>query len=31
MSARIGDEASFESIFDNLQQFEEEEQARCAE
>jgi hypothetical protein len=31
MSAMIDNEASFESIFDDLQQFEEEEQARCAE
>jgi hypothetical protein len=31
MSAMIDNEASFESIFDDLQQFEEEEQAGCAE
>jgi hypothetical protein len=30
MSAMIDNEASFESIFDDLQQFEEEEQAGCA-
>jgi hypothetical protein len=31
MSAMIDNEASFESIFDDLQQFDEEEQAGCAE
>jgi hypothetical protein len=31
MSAKIDNEASFESVFDDLQQFEEEEQAGCAE
>jgi hypothetical protein len=31
MSAMIHDEASFESIFDNLQHFEEEDQAGVAE
>jgi hypothetical protein len=31
MSTMIDNEASFESIFDDLQQFEEEEQAGCAE
>jgi hypothetical protein len=31
MSAMIDNEASFESIFDDLQQFEEQEQAGCAE
>jgi hypothetical protein len=31
MSAMIDNEASFKSIFDDLQQFEEEEQAGCAE
>jgi hypothetical protein len=31
MSAMIDDEASFESIFDDLQHFEKEKQAGCAE
>jgi hypothetical protein len=31
MSAMIDNEASFESIFDDLQQFDEEDQAGCAE
>jgi hypothetical protein len=31
MSAVIDNEASFESTFDDLQQFDEEEQAGCAE
>jgi hypothetical protein len=31
MSAMIDNEASFETIFDDLQQVEEEEQAGCAE
>jgi hypothetical protein len=31
ISAMIDNEASFDSIFDDLQQFEEEEQAGCEE